>query len=204
MDRKPVVVYVSGTNEHRLICIEPEIETKPPQSHLPKRLPQKSHVNPAIKQEMEILMKPEMETEQSLMDSKQQNQFTKQQSQHHPSKSQPTKRNVNPVGPHVCDQCNTMFLTANELIHHQLSKHPTTLCILCQKEFSSNSKWKRHVDSVHGFGQIFTCPFCDKRGYREDLIFIHIMNMHNMFPCRECKQMFPSKYKMDSHKKFCY
>ena len=157
------MVYVSETNEHQLICMEPQMATKP------------------------SLVQPD----------------SKPLPKHHLQRLQRQRRHMNTIGPYVCDQCNTLFNTATDLVQHQLSKHPTTLCILCQKEFSSKPKWRRHVNSVHGFGKSVNCPFCEKSGYREDLIFSHIVNTHKMFPCRECKQTFPSKDILEDHKKFC-
>ena len=117
-----------------------------------------------------------------------------------PSPKLEPRHHLNPVGPHICDQCNSLFDATTNLIQHQLSTHPTTFCVLCQKKLSSKTKWKRHVNSVHGFGQVFKCPFCDKTGYREDLIFTHIMTTHKVFPCKDCKQAFPSKNTLDEHK----
>lgn len=145
-----------------------------------------------------ICIKPEMVTEQSLIQSD-----LKPLSQHHLPALQRQRRYLNPMGPDVCYHCNTFFHTPTDLIHHQLAKHATTFCVLCQKEFSARTKWRRHVNSVHGFGKIVTCPYCDKSGYRQDLIFNHIMNTHNLFPCRECKQTFPSKDELEEHKKSC-
>ena len=100
----------------------------------------------------------------------------------------------------LCNQCRVIFDTPNDLIYHQLSTHPTAFCVLCQKMLSTKSKWKRHVNSVHGFGQIYKCPFCDKSGHREDIIYNHVWNTHKVLPCRECKGTFPSRDELDEHK----
>ena len=129
-----------------------------------------------------ICIEPEMVTKQPLIQS------DLKPLPHHLPTLQRQRRYLNPMGPDVCYHCNTFFHSPTDLIHHQLAKHATTFCILFQKEFSARTKWRRHVNSVHGFGKIVTCPYCDKSGYRQDLIFNHIMNTHNLFPCRECKQ----------------
>ena len=103
-----------------------------------------------------------------------------------------------------CSQCSKVFDTAHDLIHHQLTAHPTTFCVLCQKTLSTKSKWKRHVNSVHGFGQIYNCPFCNKSGHREDIIYNHIWNTHKMLSCRECKDTFSTRDDLDKHKVYAH
>ena len=108
--------------------------------------------------------------------------------------------NVVAAGMHECDQCHVVFDTPNDLISHQLSTHSTLFCVLCQKKLSTKNKWKRHVNSVHGFGRVYSCWLCEKTAYREDMIYNHVWSAHKVIPCKECKATFPTRGELDQHK----
>ena len=98
-----------------------------------------------------------------------------------------------------CDQCQLLFDSPEEVINHQLANHTTQFCVLCKKTFSSKSKWKRHVNCVHGFGKVFKCYHCPKAAYKEEVILKHMAFKHRVYVCLVCKNGFNSKGDLEEH-----
>ena len=93
----------------------------------------------------------------------------------------------------LCPQCGQDFKTIELLASHQLSfEHFLDgTCNLCNKNFSTPHSLKRHFESVHLKVKV-PCAICGSTFNRFDSVKRHCIKMHQMYPCKHCKAIFPN------------
>ena len=109
--------------------------------------------------------------------------------------------------PLVCPSCGKTLSTPNLLLSHQvkMSHFVNLVCPVCcresatQRQYSSLPKLKRHVTSVHLLTETLKCNLCGQSYNRHDSWKRHLTNAHKMYPCKNCKALFPDPESCKMH-----
>ena len=114
----------------------------------------------------------------------------------------------------TCNVCNKKYKTELNLIKHQQKVHNIGIvindenkdnkCFICNnnKCYSSKSKLKRHMDTIHNKNEEVICNLCDKKLVSKDSLNSHIKTVHNKstsVECNLCNKIFTTNGSLEIH-----
>ncbi|XP_063632122.1 PR domain zinc finger protein 5-like [Cydia splendana] len=108
---------------------------------------------------------------------------------------------------YVCKDCGTGFVTKYRLKVHIKSMHVggSFPCEICKKVYTTQQKYKNHVDTVHKLVKRFKCPKCPERFSEYFRRQKHLVQIHNLAPlqykCNVCDKSFDRRYTLSRHMK---
>ena len=125
---------------------------------------------------------------------------------------------------HHCNSCDSYFLTENILSYHRRKKHnfkhkkPLTTCILCNRPYSEQRTYEKHISTQHisqeektalKVGYVdernlnFKCDHCDERFLNQSILTFHTRYRHketiNSY-CKLCYITFKHPSGLKKHK----
>ena len=108
-----------------------------------------------------------------------------------------------PLGVYIstqCPRCGQDFQSPELLASHQgsLEHYLDGTCNLCNKDFSTIHSLRRHFKSVH-LKAAFPCDLCGTTFNRFDSVKRHCIKIHQIYPCKHCKAMFPDQIALVEH-----
>ena len=97
--------------------------------------------------------------------------------------------------------CGVQFRDAHGLFYHQLaaSHFQDRFCVICDKTFSRNDSFNRHIREVHEQRKVCQCWLCEKQYGRPDSLKVHFENVHQLFLCVRCNALFNQKSELTEH-----
>ena len=103
--------------------------------------------------------------------------------------------------------CGKSFPDICQLYYHQLDlQHfKTKRCLLCEKDFSKMSNFKRHNESYHSLKRTqHACGLCNKTFLRFDNLQEHQLKKHSLIVCRSCDVTCESRQELKMHVKLVH
>ena len=106
-----------------------------------------------------------------------------------------------------CKNCNKTFKLRTYYGHvkfcDRVHNKEYLLCEFCPFKTPHPHNLRKHVGSVHGIGNAFSCDQCDQKFMQMSYLRNHIREEHDKiaYVCQDCGREFKSKRSMDFHQK---
>ncbi|XP_048485742.1 zinc finger protein 652-A isoform X21 [Plutella xylostella] len=105
-----------------------------------------------------------------------------------------------------CQTCGKGYESKNSLTMHILNKHSNSelkfFCSSCKQRFPSTAAKRKHFEESKKC-MTFSCPFCEERFMFWEARERHLVAEHGKakqtFPCKECKEVFPTRHSLYTH-----
>ena len=110
-----------------------------------------------------------------------------------------------------CQKCKARFYLPRDITRHELLVHSINdqesenVCKICQKKFSSHSKMKRHVKSIHVASKDHVCNTCGKGFALKEKLTKHakIHSTEKSHRCNVCGKAFKQFCNLRQHVDHC-
>ncbi|XP_073964275.1 zinc finger Y-chromosomal protein-like isoform X1 [Choristoneura fumiferana] len=111
---------------------------------------------------------------------------------------------------YVCEECGAGFVNKLRLKVHIKTLHVAGSfpCISCKKMFTTQQKYRTHVDTVHKMLKKNKCPKCPERFAEYFKRQKHMVEVHGLAPlkykCNVCEKTYNRRYHLSCHMKRCH
>ncbi|XP_068624315.1 gastrula zinc finger protein XlCGF57.1-like [Battus philenor] len=117
------------------------------------------------------------------------------------------RAHMNKHEPHRCSQCNKNFTNKHTYKFHLKTcgstneKLPSFFCDICNKGYIRKNGLRTHLKTDHGFGNVLSCKWCDKKFDAISRLKNHIVKhtRERNFSCDQCGGKFVTKAALIYH-----
>lgn len=107
-------------------------------------------------------------------------------------------RKKSPNATTFCDICEKLYSSVSKYNRHFKENHAKDRmihkCKVCSKVFKRRSHLNRHIMALH-LNQKHQCPLCVTRFLEKRALTTHLKNSHNSYRCLKCEIVFPFEKK---------